>query len=261
MEARASIFTKTNDTMDAPNQWHHGKRREDGRKRFGLIVAIVGFVFLLHNIFPGFWHLPSIRFGWPWILLIVGLGLGIVSKFRRNGWWILVIIGAAHIVMPTFFPDIPTHRIVWPALLVGFGLAMIFGKHDRRRGWKGNHHVSSLTNDSDAVNIDVNFGGRKEIVTSRAFTGGNVRATCSGVELNLASAESGVQTMVMDVQVMFASVEMVLPSHWDIQNEIRPTMGSVEDHRTIRTGDAGPSRPLLILRGSVTFGSVELKSY
>ena len=57
-------------------------------------------------------------------------------------------------------------------------------------------------------------------------------------------------------------MELIVPSHWEIQNEIETTLGNVEDHRAIRTGTSSTEeRKVLILRGSCSFGSVEIKSY
>jgi hypothetical protein len=118
-----------------------------------------------------------------------------------------------------------------------------------------------VTHDADNVNIDVTFGGRKEIITSRSFRGGIVRATFAGVEINLAAADGGIQPMMLEIHASFAGVEIIVPSHWEIQNEINPTVGSVEDQRMVRTHDISADKRVLILRGSCSFGSVEIKSY
>jgi hypothetical protein len=68
--------------------------------------------------------------------------------------------------------------------------------------------------------------------------------------------------MILNVKVSFGGVELVVPSHWELQNEIETTFGSVEDHRSIRTPQSsGEEKKVLILRGNCSFGSVEIKSY
>jgi hypothetical protein len=67
--------------------------------------------------------------------------------------------------------------------------------------------------------------------------------------------------MVLDVRVAFGSAEIIVPSHWEVVNEINPTLGSVEDQRMLRTPDASIERRTLILRGSCAFGSIEIKGY
>ena len=235
------------------------RRRQEGRRAFGLIIAAAGVVLLLHTV--GLFQNLNVYFyeGWPIVLVVIGFLIGIRSRFRNNVWWILMLIGSVHILQPYLFRDIPTHRIIWPALLIGAGLMMFFRKRTPDK-WK-EANTQLFTNDADTINIDVTFGGRKEIITSRTFRGGRIRASFAGAEVNLAAADSGIQPMVIEVHASFAGVEIIVPSHWEIQNEINPTMGSVEDHRMIHTADASTEKRTLVLRGSCSFGSVEIKSY
>ena len=119
-----------------------------------------------------------------------------------------------------------------------------------------------ITSTESALNIDVTFGGRKEIVTSKEFRGGNVSTTFGGTEINLIQADSTTQPMVLNISVTFGGIELIVPSHWELQNEIEPTFGSVEDHRAIRTSTiTTEDKKILILKGSCNFASIEIKSY
>jgi hypothetical protein len=172
---------------------------------------------------------------------------------------------------PFYIGDVPARRVLWPMLFILGGLALVFRKGHRADRISASMPVAGstgpdpytplITRDADTLNIDVTFGGRKEIITSRSFKGGRVRATFAGVEINMVAADSEIQPMVLEVHASFAGVELIIPSHWEIQNEISPTMGSVEDNRSIRTTDTSAEKRVLILRGSCSFGSVEVKSY
>jgi hypothetical protein len=254
--------------MDAPNQWQP-KHRQDGRIIVGIALALAGIFFLLRAL-----HLlPTVFFyvhpGWL-ALIIIGIVVGVRNNFRNHAWWILIAIGVANIVPSFHIGDVSSRRIFWPSMLIIAGVFMILRKrgpghlhrHDWHPGVGGGRHMSIESVDTDVVNIDVTFSGRKEIVTSKNFRGGVLRANFSGVELNLSGAESSsTEPMVLDVYASFAGVEIIVPAHWELQNEIRPTLGSVEDNRVIRVGETTMIKPKLILRGSVSFGSVELKSY
>jgi hypothetical protein len=76
-------------------------------------------------------------------------------------------------------------------------------------------------------------------------------------------ADATEQPMVLNLKVSFGGVELIVPSHWELQNEIEPTFGSVEDHRAIRTSSSTISevKKVLILKGNCSFGSIEIKSY
>jgi hypothetical protein len=239
------------------------RRRKNGKTVWGFALIAVGLFIMLRmfGLVPHF----SFHFGWPIILVIIGLIIGARSNFRNNAWWILLLIGGTHLLLP-YFPyigNVPTQRVLWPALLIMAGVFVILRKGDDRwdSKWKHNRNLNLMTTDADMVNIDVTFGARKEVVTSRSFKGGVIRSTFSGVELNLAGAEAGTTPMILEVYCSFAGVEIILPSHWELQNEIQPTLGNVEDSRVIRTSDSAGERRVLVLRGSCNFGSVEIKSY
>lgn len=253
--------------MEPQESWQRDwrQRRRNGRTTLGIILIVVG-LFLVLRMFGLFSPLFfSFHFGWPVILVIIGLIIGAKSNFRKNAWWILILIGGTHMLLPyiPFIGGVPTRQILWPALLVIAGIVIILRKRDDHwdERWQHNKNVHLLSTDADTINIDATFGGRKEVVTSRNFKGGIIRASFSGVELNLAGAEAGVQPVVLEVYASFAGVEIIIPSHWELQNEIQPTLGSVEDHRVIRTSDTASDRKVLVLRGSCNFGSVEIKSY
>ncbi len=248
--------------------------QEHARKRtiFGIAIAGVGLVILLRmlNILPPFeW---SLRLGWPMILIAIGLAIGVKSGFRNHAWWILLLLGGVHL-LPSFdiAPGVPARRVIWPAMLIIAGLLIVLRRNrypsfsgPGRHSWAPHAGAADaeavVTNGEDVVDIDVLFSGRKEYVTSRNLRGGRVSATFSGVELNLTGADA-VAPMMLDVRINFASLELIVPAHWEVQNEIAPTMGSVDDQRRTIMPTGGTERKLLILRGTCTFGSVEIKSY
>lgn len=245
--------------MDRHNHW--GQKQNNGsRIFFGAIVVIIGVLLLLKALFPTFFNALNFNLSWPVILVVVGIGIGIKSRFRSPAPWILIGIGGFMFLRTTplgiYFP----RQIVWPSLLILFGL-MIILKRKKPHYTKFKDCQPMHTNSSDVLNIDISFAGRKEIVTSKNFQGGIIRASFAGAEINLAGADSEVQPMILQIHANFAGIELIVPSHWEVRNEINPTMGSVEDVRMIRPAEGVESQKLLILRGSCSFGSIELKSY
>jgi hypothetical protein len=245
------------------------QRRGEGKVIFGVAIVAAGILMLLRmlHILPHVWF--NFHSGWPVIVLIIGIVMGVRSNFKNNAWWILCLIGAAHLIPSFYIGDIPSNRLLWPVVLIAAGLAVIFRKKkpDARTGdWRNNMNQITagdpvIQNNAGTLNIDVTFGGRKEMVTSKEFRGGTINVTFGGAEINLMSADSTIQPMILDVRVAFGSAEIIVPSHWDVVNEINPTMGSVEDQRMLRTPDASVDRRTLILRGSCAFGSIEIKGY
>ncbi len=234
-------------------------RRRDGRTIFGFFLIGAGIFALFHTLreLPAFFYYWE--FIWPTALIGLGVLLGIRNNFRKNAWWILIAIGLFNLIPVFHIGNVSSHDLAFPALLIGAGLFITFRNKNNRESEKMRFEM--ITNGESTLNIENTMGGRKEIVTSKEFRGGNIRTTFGGTEVNLMQADGTVQPMVLDIQISFGSVELIVPSHWEVINEIRPSMGSVEDHRSIRTPDTAFEKRTLMLRGSCSFGSLEVKSY
>jgi predicted membrane protein len=224
---------------------------------FGIAVAIVGVVLLLRTM--GIFPKIDFEMSWPVILIIVGALIGIKNNFRRNAWWILIFIGAVNLIPQFMIMGRPSGHYVWPTAIILVGIMIATRPRRERFGHMRTLHSTISTDDTLA--IDVSFGGRKEVVTSKDFKGGAINCTFGGVELNLTQADFTTPSVIIDCSVSFGGVEIIVPSHWDIQNEVSPSFGSVEDERSIHTPASAENRKILILRGSCSFGSIEVKSY
>ncbi|RYD57156.1 MAG: hypothetical protein EOP56_10170 [Sphingobacteriales bacterium] len=236
---------------------HFGKHKPRDKRVFGVGIILLGVFILLRklNIFHFDWH----HF-WPVILIAIGLFVGVQKRFRNNAWWILILIGTVHLIPRFTIPgtDTSSSALVLPAALIIGGLLMVF-RPRKEHDWKTDMQI--VTSAENQLDVDVTFGGRKEIITSKDFRGGRVQVMFGGCELNMIHADSSTQPMVLDVKVSFGGLEMIVPAHWEIQNEIAPTFGSVEDHRMARQPNAGEEKKVLVLRGSCNCGSIEIKSY
>lgn len=236
-------------------QW--AQHRRNHRIAFGTAVAVCGLGLLLHTM----GWLPSFTFdlSWPIVLIVIGALIGIKNRFRRNAWWILIFIGAANLIPDNYkIMGHPADELVWPVVIILVGLMIALRPRQYRFGQA--QTPSTVINAENALDIDVTFGGRKEVVTSKDFKGGTINCVFAGVELNLTQADFTSPSVVLDCRVSFGGVEIIVPSHWDILNEISPSFGSVEDERSIHTPTTGENKKTLILRGSCSFGAIEVKS-
>lgn len=234
-----------------------------GDKRwFGLILLFVG-SFILLKKFDLFYF--DFRSMWPWALIVIGVLIGIKNKFRNNAPYILIAVGAAHLIPVFEVFGVSSKALVLPAALIAIGLILILKPHRKKKLWneRCEDNIKTVTNNDNLLNIDVTFGGHKEIVTSKEFKGGKISTTFGGTEINLMNADSSEKLIYLDFKVSFGGVEIVVPSHWQIQNDISNTLGSVEDNRNIYTnsGASDEQTITLVLRGSCSFGSIEIKSY
>lgn len=234
------------------------ENRHRSRIFFGVALAVVGLALMLTTMHI----LPCIdlEFSWPAILIIIGIFIGIKNGFRNNAWWILIVIGIANFTPQFMIMNRSSRDFAWPAIIIIIGLAIAL-RPRRDRCYTKQKGMTTSINTESTLNIDVTFGGRKEVVTSKDFKGGTVSVTFAGCEINLTQADFTEPSVILDCRVSFGGVEIIVPSHWDIQNEINPSFGSVEDERTIQTATNYETRKTLILRGNCSFGSIEIKSY
>ena len=240
------------------NYEQHMERKRKSRMFFGLLMAIIGVAYLLRIM--GLLPYISMEFSWPIILIIIGVLIGIKHGFRHSSWWILILIGVANLTPQFMFMGHPSRDFAWPLLIIAGGLAIAFRPRRKDYCFPQRPMDSSINNDSN-LNIDVTFGGKKEVVTSKDFKGGVVSATFAGCEINLTQADFSEPSVVMDFRVSFGGIELIVPANWEVQNEISPSFGSVEDERTIQVSTGAEPKKILILRGHCSFGSIEIKSY
>jgi hypothetical protein len=234
------------------------EHRHRNRQFFGIGIVVVGLILLLKKI--GVLPFLSFTLDWPIILIVIGVLIGLKRGFRRfGGWVILIIVGVINLVPEFVIFGKPSTHFIWPVTLIIGGLIMVLRPRREYCGPRGS--ISSSVTQDGKLDIDVTFGGKKEMITSKDFQGGMITVTFAGCELNLSQADFTTPTAVIDFRVSFGGVEMVVPSHWEIQNEINPSFGSVEDHRTLQTGTNFEVKKILILRGNCSFGSIEIKSY
>ncbi|GAA4468126.1 DUF5668 domain-containing protein [Nemorincola caseinilytica] len=251
-----------NDHNNWQNKWqykgyeYHQKDHRGGRIVFGIILALIGVGLLLKTL--GLLHI-CLHSLWPLILIAMGTMIGVKNRFRNNAWWILIALGTFHLIPRFEIMGVSSSKLVWPVMLIALGLMIVFRPRHKHRFDEtvGGAHVSS----EDSLRIDVTFGGRKEIITSKDFKGGSATVTFGGSEINLTQSDMTSPSVVLDCRVAFGAIELVIPANWDLQNEIRPSFGSVEDERVIHAPVAGETRKKLILTGSCTFGSIDIKSY
>lgn len=238
--------------------WRQQHPRPKGDKLwFGFALAFVGAMLLVKKLglFYFSWHST-----WPIILIAIGLFIGVQKRFRNHTWWILILIGGAHMIPVFDIAGTTSENLMLPVGLIIAGVAIALRSNRRKNRFTD--HMQVVTSTESVLNIDVMFGGRKEIVTSKEFRGGNVSTSFGGAEINLTQADGTVQPMIINLKVFCGGVELIVPSHWELQNEVDPVMGSVEDKRTLHTAPAGnEEKKVLILRGTCTCGGVEIKSY
>jgi hypothetical protein len=251
------------------------KRRQEGRIFAGLILVAVGAALLLRN--SGF-PLPYWLFSWPVILILVGLYSGVKHSFRNNTWIILIAVGGFFLIEKVI-PEMKLTPYFWPAAIIALGVLFILRPH--RSSWIGNRDdekkndpnaitgsnwqqlndgSSYSTDSSDYLKLSSVFSGVKRNIVSKNFQGGKISCVFGGADIDLTQADIQGKTELR-FEVVFGGVKLVVPPHWVVYNELDGVFHGVDDKRKFNTVTGAPAEKILMLKGSVVFGGVEIRSY
>lgn len=217
---------------------------------------------------------PRWLFSWQMLLIAIGIFIGIKKGFRDGGWFVPIVIGLAFMVNE-YFLDGQLRKHIWPIALIVLGL--IFLIRARGKSWEKcrEEKKAALTNtpdttktftqpegevqQDDVVKATSVFGGSKKIVLSKNFKGGELVAIFGGCEIDLTQADMTTPA-VIDVTAICGGATLVVPSNWAIRSEAVSIFGGIGDERKIFSGQETPARTLVI-KGTMIFGGMEIKSY
>jgi len=229
----------------------------------GIFILIIGVIALMRATIPDF---PDWVFSWQMMLIAFGLFIGVRHNFRGGAWLALLLVGGIFLFRD-IYPEFSFNRI-WPVVLIVVGLFIIMRP---RRKWKFNAAKktegasdSFFTEDvdyskDDFVDSTSIFGGAKKIIISKNFKGGDLVNIFGGTELDLSQADfTGVA--IIELTTIFGGTKLLVPSNWSIKSEAVTIFGGIEDKRRMQQITEATEKTLLI-RGTVIFGGIDIKSF
>ncbi|MBA9079647.1 LiaF transmembrane domain-containing protein [Rufibacter quisquiliarum] len=253
--------------------WDRSQGR-GGRMLGGLLVVAVGAVLLAYQL--DVLVLPRWVFSWEVILILIGVFTGIRHSFRNPGWIIMVLIGGIFLA-DDIVPNVNFRPFLWPVLIIIFGLFIMFKprhqckhqfRHKRRPGGgvqgpgqplEETEPGGSAGSKEDYINGTAVFGGIKKNIISKDFKGGSIVTFCGGTEYNLSHADMHGE-VVIEVTQIFGGTSLVIPSNWKVRSEVAAVFGGVDEKRSFTEAMANTDK-ILVLKGTLLFGGIEIKSY
>jgi predicted membrane protein len=113
--------------------------------------------------------------------------------------------------------------------------------------------------EDDFVDSTSVFGGANKNIISKNFKGGDLVNIFGGTELNLSQADF-TGTAIVELTTIFGGTKFIIPSNWSVKSEVVTIFGGMEDKRNIQ-GITDGSDKILLLKGTVIFGGIEIKSF
>jgi predicted membrane protein len=236
----------------------------------GIFIMLIGIALLAKsmNIDLPFWLFTSHTF-----LIALGFFIGLRRGFRGAAWFILMLIGGL-LLYGDIVPDVEVRRFIWPAALIVFGAFLII-RPRRSYNWQWpddekKNSDSSLINEENVNNESKNsaddfvdctsiFGGTEKNIFSKNFKGGDIVCIFGGTELDLSRADF-TGTAVIEITAIFGGAKLIVPSHWIVKSEAAVIFGGIEDKRSMPS-NINDTTKTLILKGTIVFGGVDIRSY
>jgi predicted membrane protein len=227
-------------------------REHSGRIFWGLVLIIVGGLFLLESLHKADAGEIISRY-WPVILIAVGLWILFSSGFRNTlSAMILVAVGAIFLLINLGIFEHDVWNYAWPLFIVALGLWLILRGTFRHPQGK---FPEIKGDDLDAVNM---FSGMKRTISSQKFRGGKATAIFGGMELDFTQAGLDGGQATVDVTAIFGGIEIWVPKEWKVVVDATPILGGVDDkHRTVPEAEV---KGTLYVKATAIFGGVEIKN-
>lgn len=259
-------------------------RNKHGAVIIGMILIAIGIFLFIRAILPGF---PFFNISWQMILIIVGILIGIKTRFRSPVPYILIIFGVLSYINHNIY-HIPFYRALFlPIIVIGIGI-LIIQKDKKKRQFienminpQDNPSMTPVTYDfqqkhsnfhSDNVNTDENvqnspddyinihsiLSGNNTVVFSKNLKSADINCIFGGANINLRQADFK-NVVVVDILTICGGVEFKIPSNWKIKNELVAVFGGVSDERNLFNITPDENKTI-ILRGTVVMGGIEIKN-
>ena len=247
---------------------------------FGLILMLIGVLFLGFN----FGILPQ-KMKWiifSWQMLLIFIGFIKLLKRRFVTATILITIGGFFIIpriietYPQLLPGATadfTH-VYWPLLLIVAGILIILGKifgpkmgfyewNEHQHHHRHHHHghrqyYSKYENMNGGFSKNSVFGAGEHIVLDPVFKGGEMNAVFGGITLDLRKTTLAEGDTRLEVNAVFGGVTILVPDTWLVETHLDAVFGGFEDKR-FKVDSIDTSRKLIIT-GACVFGGGELRS-
>ena len=220
--------------------------RRFGSVVLGLVVIVLGIVFLLDNL--GFVRSGQILRFWPLIVIAVGVrGLwGARDRGAVVTAGLLAAAGGLLLLDSLHMIDFSVWRL-WPLVLVAVGFRLLLHSRSDPDGPAA----------ADSAEIASAFlCGVERRIRSTDFRSGSASAFMGGVNLDFTGADMAEDRAVLHVFVTMGGVEIRIPEEWTADVRVAPLMGGVED----KTRGSAAAVKRLVVEGTVFMGGVEIRN-
>jgi predicted membrane protein len=250
----------------------------------GLIFLVIGGVLLLKTM--GFFF-PAWVLTWPMILIAIGVITLIRHEFQSGFGFFMVLLGGFFLLKREVGIPAEFEPYILPIVFILIGFFFIINQSRRgsdpfsgftnlntdfdshyepKSEYKtqtsytrsGAENVSGSTVD-DFINAQALFSSVEKRCFTKNFQGGKISSLFGGVDVDFSKADLQGEA-ILNVEVAFGGLKLIVPPHWDIDINVSNVAAGVEDKRAFPHTNPDPNKVLRI-NGSLIFGGLEIRSY
>ena len=233
-----------------------------GRVLFGVLVIAVGVLFLVDK--AGIAELDGLLDWWPSLIILYGAWRLIANRFRSLFLPLLLIFGGV-VLQLRELDTADVFSTIWPAFLIALGVAIVIGgmrsRNRRQRGSSTSHSASTIIDvdlgapaDADAGTLHAVAGSQDRIVSGDYYDG-SINVVMGNGTLDMRDATIVDKPATLEVSVVMGEVKVRVPTEWNVRIVNSSQMGDTKDTRRSQNNSDDPD---LIIRGSVTMGSLQI---
>ena len=237
---------------------------DNSRSILGVILVIIGGLFLLDTFRIFHFDFGYIFFNWGTLFFVIGIL--ILSKTKNSiAGWIFLFIGG--IVLSGRIFDFSARSFIsdfWPLILIGIGLYILLNRRSSGNG-SGAESASSNQDTSqfstDTIDESSIFYSSKKIITSDSFRGGKITSIFGECELDLTNSKLAEGPQVIDVLALFGGLKLFVRQDLKLDVKVTSIFGGFSDKR-IKSPNVVPDQSrTLVLKGIVLFGGGTIQNY
>lgn len=220
-------------------------RHDVSRSITGVVVLLVGAVLLLNG-------LQVMNVGqfvhdyWPLAIVVAGI-LVLINSWRS--WAVaafLIVLGGLYQLRELGTLSVEPWTVVWPLILIFIGVSLVFS-----RSYTGKRVTRAERDDVTAILAGSNVKNH-----SKQFKQSNALAIMGGAQLDLREASFD-KTALVDVFGFWGGVEIIVPEHVVVRNQMSNILAGTED-KTHQTTDK--NSPVLTITGMVIMAGVTIRN-